>query len=206
MLLFTAALLAQSGQGWFPSPSVTSPLVARQAVVTCGVAASDVQIKFDRTLQEDVITVSSSGRPSDEQFACIATASLRSVYYVTFSRPKEQASYNRIYYRLADEKDHADSRRVMADHDLLSRLPAYNPAKGDLRAYAGQLELLCGISPGSVLALATPTLLTSKVSGLETIKDDQFGCLTSAIAASNLADYGIRFGFIGNEAMPSPQR
>ena len=62
------------------------------------------------------------------------------------------------------------------------------------------------MTPGTYLALATPTLLTIKAEALQAglsgrgPSEDQFWCLTSSVAASNLGANGIEFGFIGNEA------
>src|SRR5687768_15164668 len=86
---------------------LVKPEVAVARVAACGF--SNVQPKFDDTLQEDVVEVLGVTSASDEQLRCVALASLATHYYVVFPAPVERI-YQPLYWRLSRERGKADAK------------------------------------------------------------------------------------------------
>lgn len=180
---------------------LVKPEVAVQRVAACGFKS--VRSKFDGELEEDVIEVAKVASASAEQLRCTALASLDTHYYVTFPEPVYQ-SYEALYWRMSRERDKADARAWLAKRGLLSRLPAYDPKRSDVTAFAHTLEALCGPKAAGTLqpmhGMATfkkGALGTIEKGGFTTgqLDEETLWCLVNAAAAS---DYPL--GFIGNEA------
>ncbi|KXU29178.1 hypothetical protein A0J57_16720 [Sphingobium sp. 22B] len=181
-------------------PVLVRPEIAIQKIAACGF--KKVDLKFDDTLQEDVIDVLDDASISDEQLRCAALASLASNYYVTFPAPIEKA-YQPLYWNLSREQAKADAKAWLDKKGLLSRLPTYDQKQSNSSAFARSLEKLCGPkASGTLKPLNGMSTFNDSALATGALDEETLWCLTNAAMAS-----GYPLGFIGNEAPPgSPHR
>ncbi|MCI4589951.1 hypothetical protein MOK15_07580 [Sphingobium sp. BYY-5] len=171
---------------------LVKPEVAVAQVAACGVKS--VRLKFDDTLQEDVIEVEYMTSASEEQLRCVAHASLASHYYVVFPSSIERA-YQALYRRLSNEQDRTVAKAWLEKRGLLSRLPVYDPQHLDEAAFVRELEAMCGPKAiGTVKVMHGMGTFEGTAISSGKLDDETFWCLVNGAAAS-----GYPFGFIGNE-------
>jgi hypothetical protein len=202
LTLVMAAPTPLESAGSFQPPAVlVNPRAAARRVAACGFKS--VRPRFDDELQEAVVEVRKAGFASAKQLRCTAAASLDTHYYVIFPPPMYRA-YERLYWRMSNERDKADARAWLDKRGLLSRLPTYEPKHSDEAVFAQRLEALCGPRAAGTLQ-PMHGMATFKKDALGTMEKDRFTegklddetmrCLVNAAAASDFP-----LGFIGNEA------
>jgi hypothetical protein len=191
------------------SVTLTPPDLARQVVIGCGLPEKRVSVSYERDMQEDVVWIAhgQSNLP-EHMLACVARASLQTIYYVYFRDAGEQDRYWPIYAKLRNEKEVGEAREWLAERNRLSALPLSE--KGRLSDYVKAVEKFCGVLPGSLLVAQGDDFITFTEDGLGRVtnngvegaaaSDEQFECVTRVISAGDLRAKGIGFGFLGNAA------
>ena len=173
--------------------AVVKPEVAIERVRRCGF--TDVRVRFDGELQENVVEVANVSSATDSQLRCTADASFATIYYVMFPEPIMS-----VYWKIYGQKEAARNKLAATDwlrrRNLLSRLPRFDPKDSDRWKFVHQIERLCGMREGEAFEEKYGTIAIRPGRLLADIRSDEtFMCLMYASAAS-----GSPFGFIGNEA------
>jgi hypothetical protein len=181
------------------------------AVERCGVPRSEFEISYEDYLQSEEIRVLSSSL-NDIQIESLRKIERAAPYPIVTFLSDKTAKRDR---ELSDDRHREESREWFRQRGLIDRLPIYDPEKEEPMQFARRLEEFCGIKPGSVfemneqLQVITPKLewigkslrngwVWQKIYGAR--HNRQFECLMRAMSATNAADHGLRFGFIGNQA------
>jgi len=189
-----------------PSPhALPSPQDAKSAVSTCGLRDKNVEVRFEPSMDEDIIWVArDSGPLTKPEMSCVAGASLKTSYYVYFRNLAEQKRYDQVYWKLSDEADLADARQWLGARNLLATVPI--PEHGQpLSKYAGAVEEFCGVKRGTFLVAVDDHTMTYVESGLGRISPNgldggaatpaQFDCVQNATTAADLKAHDVSFGF-----------
>jgi len=187
-LLLWAAAVPGVGVSRLP----VSREVAVERLKACGFA--QVAVRDDRELQEDVLTVSHVTQASQRQLTCAAKVSLWSVTYVQFPEPLNQ-KYQRLYWRMAEEKDRRDARAWLQRRGLLAKLPTYAKGRTDDLTFGRKVEALCGPKAKGAFA-RDHGMMTIRMGTIEhpSLDDETFKCLINVSSAA-----GFKWGFVGNE-------
>lgn len=179
--------------------AVAKPEVAIARVRRCGF--TDVRVRFDDELHEDVVEVANVPSATDRQLRCTADASFATIYYVMFPEPIMSA-----YWKIYRQKEAARSKLAATDwlrrRNLLARLPHFDPRSPDKWKFVHQIERLCGMREGEAFEEKYGTVAIRPGRFLSDSKsDERLMCLMNASAAA-----GSPFGFIGNEAYSSESK
>ena len=179
-------------------------------MMRCGLPATNVSVRYDPDMQEDLVWVARDDGPLPErQLDCIARASLSTTYYVYFRDQAAQTRYDLLYQKLEDAADMAHARKWLRARNLLATLPL--PEKGQpLSRYAEAVEAFCGVKKASLLVVRHAHSITFAEGGLGRLtargiehaaaNEAQFECVMAATSAADLKSRGIFFGLIGNAA------
>lgn len=165
-------------------------------LAACGVAHDNVRIQYENELQDFSIRISGAAPKLEQaQLECLARLELSGLI-ISFEDAETDAEFRSVAQSVLRAKAREDAIVWLTAQNLLDGLPLFDPATGDLSSYARQLEEHCGLAPGSILEVYSPSLLTIR-------RDVDFGsdalrCISHAIAASDLADHGVAFGFVGS--------
>ncbi|WP_404712171.1 hypothetical protein [Sphingomonas sp. MMS24-J13] len=203
-----------------PSPTAASreaptavtlmpPDQARQVVVGCGLPDQHVSVAYEQDMQEDVIWIARDQSPLPEHtLACVARASLQTIYYVYFRDAAEQSRYGSIYSKIENEVEVREARKWLSERGRLSAIPL--PEKDRLANYVKAVEIFCGVKEGALLVARDNEFITFTHGGLGRITsngiegaaatNEQYECVTRVMSAADLRSRGIFFGFIGNAA------
>lgn len=213
MSVIYAALLAASPWS-FSTPTAALPtheqVMAR--VATCGVKPPRASIREEPEMGgDDVVRIARGPAITARQRACLVKASADMITFMMFDDPDEQRAFFMLEAQRQAKQEPREARKRLRQAGLLEKLPRYDPDRQTLKSYTGSLEALCGATPGSLLEPFgpnpdKPSLFTPKLAGLDPSpgSGERLFCVQDAITASNLADYGIRFGFVGNEMAEEP--
>jgi hypothetical protein len=212
-LLFALAVGATPPErGLFEPPirRLLSREEARRAMIQCGLPSDSVAVRYEPDLQEDVVWVAlRKGSLVVRQLRCIASASLKTAYDVSFPDPAVQKRYDALFFQMENAADTARSRDWLRERRLLAKLPL--PRKGKpLSNYTEAVEAFCGIKRGTFLVARDEHTVTFTKDGLGKItpraiehaatSEAQFECVMAATSAADLMSRGIFFGIAGNAA------
>jgi hypothetical protein len=213
-LLFALAVGAAPPERSFFKPPIRqlpSQEQARRAVILCGLPSRSVSVRYEPDLQEDVVWVAlRTGSLMERQLRCIASASLKTTYYVNFSDPAVQKRYDALFFQMESAAETVRSRDWLRERHLLAKLPL--PQKGmPLSNYAEAVEAFCGIRRGTFLVARDERSITFTKDGLGKLtprgienaaaSEAQFECVMAATSAADLRARGVFFGFVGNGAV-----
>jgi hypothetical protein len=169
-----------------------SPADVRKRVISCGLTTSEVKMRYERELQDDVVTVMTKSAPSTDQYKCIANVAYETGYYVGFEPPFRD-QYWPISNSVQKSRSKMESEARLKARGILDKLPRLESV--NLSVLAERLETICGIKPRTALIVSHDdfSLRPNGLSGPTAEKD--FICLMDALSVA-----GIRMGFVGNEA------
>lgn len=168
-----------------------TPQVAAERVARCG--AGRVTIKSDTELDADVLVVAATAPITDQQIACIEKAAS---FYDVELPPNAQSRFNAATEARASALMKAENHKWLAAHNLLGRLPKYQPGVTNDGKFAERVENLCNAkgalhSRYGVHALNPDWALRQKD---RAVQDQALGCVLSVSWAT-----GYELDFIGNE-------
>ncbi|KRB80876.1 hypothetical protein ASE00_17850 [Sphingomonas sp. Root710] len=210
------ALAKLAASPWaFPAPSTAPPtreqVMAR--ISACGLRPPRASIGKDPGMGgEDVVRIGRGPAISLRQRVCLVKASADMITFVMFDDPDEQRAFVKLEAEKQAKREPREARRRLRQAGLLDKLPRYDPHRQTLESYMRSLEALCGVTSGSVVESfhnpRKPSLLTPQPTSLDLSPGggERLFCVQDAIAASNLADHGIHFGFVGNEIIEEPAK
>lgn len=215
LIIALAIAAPDRGAGLFAPPAHELPSreEARKAVIGCGLPAKSVSVRYEPSMQEDLVWIArSSGFLTEQQLTCIADASLKTIHYVFFRDADARKRYARVYWKSEYAADMANARKWLSARNLLAALPL--PEKGQaLSHYAEAVETFCGVMKGSLLVARDEHSITYAEGGLGRLTPQgvehaaangvQFECVMAATSAADLKSRGIFFGFSGNAATDS---
>lgn len=167
-------------------------------LAACGIASDNVSIQYENELQDFSIRIQGAAPKLDQgQLACVARLELSGLI-ISFEDAEADAKFRSVSKSVLRAKARDEAVVWLTERNLLDALPLFDPATGDLASYANRLEEHCGLVRGSILEVHSPNLLTIR-------RDAAFGSdalrlISHAVAASNLSDHGIAFGFLGSDA------
>lgn len=172
-------------------------------IEACGLSAGDIRIEYRNELQ-DYAAVITAPAPTDEVLACLAELDTRAGLVIEFPNQQVWMRYGPFIMAASDAKGAEMEpayrqmvRQWLEDRGLLQGLPEYDPPHQTLAAFAGAIEVHCGLPEGSALEAgdARLTLVGDSGSSLE-----QMSCLTAALGGSNLYDHGVAVWATGRMA------
>lgn len=191
-------------------PSLPSPDQAKRTVVACGLSEQQVTVRYESHMQEDVIWVEEPTTAlTDSDLECIARASLDVNYYVYFHEEVSNRRYWATYGKVGAERSTAEARTWLADRGLLATMP--RPRRDSPASeFATTVEHFCGLETGELLEGQGTNFITFATDRMEerlgatpphrSVTEEQYTCVSHVMAATDLASYGLFFGFIGNPA------
>lgn len=150
-------------------------------------------------MQSDVLSIAASSGATDEMFKCIRSAAWPRAM-VGFEEPEIGARYQAYDNAQSGALIKAMAQEKFRKAGKLDTLPIYSAGR-PLSEYLNSLEAFCGLDPGSAFEVMGPGSFTYKRDFLTIPVQPGAECLTDAVMASNLEEFGMRFGFIGNEAV-----
>jgi hypothetical protein len=139
ILSFTAAFGA--AQPVDAPTEFIKPDLAVEGIKGCGFP--NVRLRFDSSMDEQVIEVSSASKASELELRCVAQHSLASSTYVNFPEPLNRR-YQRVYLKPSQAAGRIYARAWLDRRSLLAKLPTYEKGKTDDLVFARKLEALCG--------------------------------------------------------------
>jgi hypothetical protein len=167
-------------------------------LATCGIASDNVSIQYENELQDFSIRIQAAAPKLDQgQLGCIARLGLGGLV-ISFEDGEADAEFRSVAQSVFRTKARDEAVVWLTERNLLEALPLFDPAIGDLASYAHRLEEHCGLARGSMLEVISPNLLTIRRDADLRLVSLQL--ISHAVAASNLSDHGIAFGFLGSDA------
>ena len=163
-----------------------------------------MRISNDDDLQSELVLVLRTSL-SDRQLACLRDVQLQPPYpLVMFEDP----ALMRRVAAMDQARGRAAARDWLEARGMLDGLPVFDKSRDKPVDYARRVERFCGLVPGSVLAMHPSGMLTVDPRWLDRLRqgslareDEKFTCLMNVIAAADGGEHGLRFGFVGNEAL-----
>lgn len=178
------------------------------AIVECGISRDKIAINYVEDLQLDVVSIEGLGTPlSLDALTCVYRSTVPLGYDVQFAEEAQGQAFWRMAFEQGQRKARAEGHEWLGQRGLLDDMPTYQPGDS-LPTFLEAVERHCSIEPRSALEALEGDLVTTRSDFTATIIGDPdraaaFTCLMNVLAASGLAEGGIRFGFIGNVAEPS---
>ncbi len=178
---------------------------AIHAVSRCGIPASRIHIRYDKQLQAYVVVIGKArSKPQEPVLRCIYAAAPRG-YDVEFKDRMVHDAYWKLAFEKGREKANAAGRRWLEERGLTEGMPLYRAGQSEIGGFARAAESHCSVDPGSALEVVGPNSLTLRrdafdVFPMSAAKSENLTCLMNVLAASDLAQGGVHFGFVGNEA------
>jgi hypothetical protein len=188
-----------------PPPSYEQTI---QAIEACGVVRSTVRVKYEDLLQSDEVTISDIGEVTDSKLRCIRQA-VHPFYILTLEKAQQQSAF----FELAQNDDRPAQLRTAREwadaQGKTAQVPIFKESEG-VAGFVNALERACDLKTGSVfvadggrfLALQpqmfTPSNFKQSAKVMERVMQ--------IFAASNANEHGIRFGFIGNQAVAEEKK
>lgn len=184
---------------------------AVDAVSQCGLPASSVRIRYDKLLQAYVIVIGKvPSKPREPLLKCVYAAAAPRGFDVEFKDRLAHDAYWKLAFEEERKKANAEGRRWLEERNLTAGMPLYRAGQTDIAGFARAVESHCSIEPGSALEVAGPDLLTLRRDFFDfpvgTDRSNHLMCLMNVLAASDLAQGGVKFGFLGNEAYPKGRK
>ena len=178
---------------------------AIEAVRRCGFPASSIRIRYDKLLQSYVIAIRKvRSRPQEPVLRCVYEAAAPRGYDVEFKDRIVHDAYWTLAFEEGRKKANAEGRRWLEQRNLTAGMPLYRAGQREIAGFARAVESHCSIEPGSALEVAGPDALTTRRDFFEgpfsEDKSNDLLCLMNVLAASDLAQGGVKFGLVGNEA------
>lgn len=176
------------------------------AVAACGVPATSVRIAYVDELRSDVVTISAPAGTDEARLRCVKEA-VHPFYFVHFDEEATDAAYQRLVMAEATRWAIVEARRRLRARGLLKGMPRYLAGKGRLTKFVRDVEAHCSVKRGSAIEILSPTSVTLRVKFMESTLSsanpshgERLTCLMNVLAVSGLAEGGVNFGFVGNEA------
>lgn len=166
-----------------------SPQVAAARVSKCGVGS--VTVRADAELDSETLVLAPTAPITSEALACIDKAA--SFYDVELPLAA-QAQFNAIREARAASWMVAESKKWLAAHDLLARLPAYTPGVTNDADFAHKIEALCKADGALSSSYGAHTLNPDWMRQRElTENEDTMDCLLASTSYTN-----FDLVFVGN--------
>jgi len=178
-----------------------------EAIARCGVPASKIQIIYEEEIQTDTVSIDElSEAPSEARMTCIYRATMPFGYHVRFANADQDGLFRNWAGAEARGWARLEGRKWLQDRGLLDGVPTYSPDESDLSTFLSEVESYCSVERGSALEVVNDGFITLQAGFMQSIHgvpgpSETFTCLTNVLAASNLAEAGIRFGFIAHGAI-----
>ena len=174
-----------------------------EAIVRCDIPRGNIQIKYEDYLQSDEVTITDLGEVSEAKLRCLKNA-VHPFYVLTIEDETQRAAFYEFSEREDRPRQRAEAQDWLRSQGLLDRLPSFDRNQG-ISEFAKSLERSCGLREGSALLAYGASSLTllpefHASDDLE-MSAKALHCLLRMFAASDASEHGIRFGFIGNEAI-----
>jgi hypothetical protein len=187
-----------------PPPSYEQTL---DAAAACGVQAAKIRISYEQELQSDVVSVGDLGGDEDARVRCLAEA-VHPFYLLDFKNPASNATYWTLFMERGRREARLQGRRWLKERGLLRGMPLYRSGEIPLTRFVRDVESHCSVEPGRAIEILTPTSVTIRIPFMRSIlakgdgrRGDRLTCLMNVLAVSDLAEGGVHFGFVGNEAV-----
>ena len=177
------------------------------AVVACGVPAANVRIAYADELQSDMVTISAAAADTGEaKLRCVQQA-VHPFYFVHFEDKAVDAAYQRLVMAEATRWATLEAHRRLAARGLLQGMPRYRAGKGRLTKVVRDVVAHCSVKRDSAIQILSPTSVTLRVEFMRSALNsesrgpgERLTCLMNVLTVSGLAEGGVNFGFVGNEA------
>ena len=188
-----------------PPPSYEQTI---EAVVKCDISHANIRIKYEDYLQSDEVVVSDLGTVTDDKLRCLRAA-VHPFYILTIRNAEQQAAFYDLSQKDDRPRQLTEAREWARSRGMLDRVPTYDPERG-VDEFSAALDVACGFKRGGALQPGGGSWVTVRpdvVSTNELTKSSKaLECLMQMFAASNAPDKGIKFGFIGNEALAEEKK
>jgi hypothetical protein len=179
---------------------------AIEAVRECGLSASSIHIRYDKLLEAYVIAFAKlRSKPQEPVLRCVYAAAAPRGYEVEFKDRPIHDAYWKLAFEEGRKKADAEGRRWLAERNLIAAMPLFRAGQTEIAGFARAVESHCSVEPGSALEVAGPDALTMRRDFFDEFpvnedKSDKLTCLMNVLGASDLAQGGVKFGLVGNEA------
>jgi hypothetical protein len=177
-----------------------------EAVRQCGLPASSIYIRYDKQLQDYVVVIGKvRSTPQEPVLRCVYAAAAPRAYDVEFKDRVINDAYWKLAFEEGRKQASAEGRRWLEERNLTAGMPLYRSGQTEIAGFARAVESHCSVEPGSALEVAASDALTLRRDFFDEFpvseeKSDKLTCLMNVLAASDLAQGGVKFGFVGNEA------
>lgn len=166
-------------------------------VVRCGVdlarvSVEEIGISPDGPFSEIHITMPDSAVTSDH-LACLVGLAMAG-HMIIFSDDATQSRFDPLDAAAWKKATEIRARDWLASHELLERLPVYDPAWQSVAAFATALETYCHAAPGTLTVTRDGMLLLAAPGGQSAAAAQaDFECLFNAatIAGRSTEAYGL---------------
>jgi len=182
-MMFALALLLA-----MPAPDDDLTVIAEQ-VVRCGVDRAQVKVSDPATTLRgpiaDIEIATPSAALSDGHLACLVPLATAGNFF-TFTDPAAGCRFRPLAYAAWRAERRSESRKWLADHGMLDRLPGYDPAHQSMADFARTLRALCGVAGGVTVETGAEVIrLMTPDNGNDPAGRDSFDCLFSAATHIN---------------------
>lgn len=188
-----------------PPPSYEQTIAA---IAKCDIPRSNISIKYEEYLQSDEVTISDLGKMDDAKLRCLKAA-VHPFYILTLSEPIQQRAFYDFSQREDRPVEKAAALEWLRARNLMDKVP--NHIRGEsLESFAERLEAACGLKAGSALEIYAGEFLTMKREVILASDFSKLGklteCLMTMFAASDASEHGVKFVFVGNEAVAEEKK
>ncbi len=187
----------------YPEPQPSYEQVITQKLVECGLFAQGVKVSYEDDLLSYEIVIDRSAKAASEMFPCIRDAAAAEI--VTFPDQELSSRYHAFLAAAYRPEMMAQAEAELAKRGLLKGLPRRPDFASDA-LFAEALEEHCGLAKGEAirpfgdaLAFQPPPEAARDFKAFS----KRYSCLLSAIQLVS-ARGELKVGFIGNEAVASP--
>jgi hypothetical protein len=188
-----------------PPPSYEQTI---EAIVRCEIPRGNVRVAYASYLQSDEVTVTHLGTVTDEKLRCLKGA-VHPFYILTIADMDQRAAFYEYSEREERPKEKSDALDWLRAKGLLARLPIFDSGKS-LEDFAVAVELACDMEAESALMVFDKSWITVRPDALSIETFEKWPldleCLTKMMAASDAHENGVRFGFVGNAAIPEEKQ
>lgn len=181
-----------------------------EALTFCGVQKSDISIVYDDVIETYIVTIASKSEVTSDRFSCI-----RNQAWAKFEVRFEKTETEKIYRDFSTDMDKAEGKAMaiawLKTSGLYARLPRLTDSD-NAKSVIAKINRFCKTEPRRGLSQAGKTLITiSQELSADVMADypgsqQLFACLLYTTSALDLTRYGLKFGFIGNEATAVPDK
>ena len=179
-----------------------------EAIAKCDIPRANIRIQYEDELQSDEVTISDLGALSDGKLRCLKAA-VHPFYILTIHDQAQRSAFYDFSRRDDRPTERQAAREWVRSKHLTDKVPGFDRSKG-VKTYAEDLELVCGLSPGSTVEAIGASMLTIRrdviLTGFDGKLEYTLECLMNVFTASDAIENGISFGFIGNEAVAEEKK